>query len=103
MDQLTSRQRAHLRKLAHHMKPVVLIGAEGISQSVLTSVREAFNSRELLQVKLQESAPLDVKDAAGALSSRVSGSHSVQTIGRTIVLYRAHPENPEIRLPKAAS
>ena len=103
MDQLTSRQRAHLRKLAHHMKPVVLIGAEGISPSVLTSVREAFNRRELLKVKLQESAPLDVTDAAGELSSRVSGSHSVQTIGRTIVLYRAHPENPEIRLPKAAS
>ncbi len=103
MDQLTSRQRAHLRKLAHHLKPVVLIGAEGLAPSVLTSVREAFNRRELLKVKLQDSAPLDVKDAAGELSSRVSGSHSVQTIGRTIVLYRAHPENPEIRLPKAAS
>ena len=103
MDQLTSRQRAHLRKLAHHLKPVVLIGAEGIAPSVLTSVREAFNRRELLKVKLQESAPLDVKDAAEELSSRVTGSHSVQTIGRTIVLYRAHPENPEIRLPKAAS
>jgi RNA-binding protein YhbY len=44
-----------------------------------------------------------VKDAAGELSSGVTGAHSVQTIGRTIVLYRPDPETPEIKLPKAGS
>lgn len=103
MNKLTSRQRAHLRKLAHHLKPIVLIGAEGIAPSVLTSVKEAFNTRELLKVKLQESAPIHVKDAAAELSSGVTGAHSIQTIGRTIVFYRPHPENPEIQLPQARS
>lgn len=101
MENLTSRQRAHLRKLAHHLKPVVLVGGEGVTAAVLASVDEAFNTRELIKVKLQESAPLHVKDAAGELSSGVPGAHSVQTIGRTVVLYRAHPESPEIRLPAA--
>lgn len=101
MDKLTSRQRAHLRKLAHHLKPIVLVGGEGVTPAVLSSVEEAFNTRELIKVKLQESAPLHVKDAAGELSSGVADTQSVQTIGRTVVLYRPHPENPEIRLPKA--
>jgi len=100
MDNLTSRQRAHLRKLAHHLKPVVLVGGDGVTTAVLNAVEEAFNTRELLKVKLQESAPLHVRDAAGELSTRIIGAHSVQTIGRTVILYRPHPEHPEIRLPR---
>lgn len=101
MEKLTSRQRAHLRKLAHHLKPIVMVGAEGVTAAVLASVAEAFNTRELIKVKLQESAPLHVKDAAGELASGVAGAHSVQTIGRTVVLYRPDPDEPEIRLPRA--
>ena len=77
------------------------VGGEGVTSAVLSSVEDAFNTRELIKVKLQESAPLHVKDAAGELSSGVTGAHSVQTIGKTVVLYRPHPENPEIKLPKA--
>jgi len=96
---LTSKQRAHLRKLAHHLKPVVLVGSDGVTPPVLDSVREAFNTRELLKVKLQESAPLDVREAADELSHRLDDVHAVQTIGRTAVLYRRDPDDPEIELP----
>ena len=51
--------------------------------------------------KLTRKVRYHVKDAAGELSSGVTGVHPVQTIGRTIVLYRPHPEQPEIRLPAA--
>ena len=103
MSSLTSKQRAYLRKLAHHLKPVVFVGSDGITPSVLGSMAEAFNTRELLKIKLQESAPLSVREAADRLTEGVEGSHSVQIIGRTIVLFRADPENPEIRLPRQGS
>lgn len=96
---LTSKQRAHLRTLAHHLKPVVLVGSDGVTQAVMDSVMEAFNTRELLKVKLQESAPLDVREAADAISNGLDDVHSVQTIGRTMVLYRPDPDDPEIQLP----
>lgn len=99
MTTLTSKQRAHLRKLAHPLKPVVLVGAEGLTEGVLTSILDAFNTRELLKVKLQEAAPTDARGAADAISDRLPDVHPVQTIGRTVVLYRPHPEEPEIRLP----
>lgn len=101
MESLTSRQRAHLRKLAHRLKPIVMIGVDGVTDAVLTSLLEAFNTRELLKVKLQEAAPLDARSAATALSDGVDGAHAVQTIGRTVVLYRPHPDRPEIVLPRA--
>lgn len=96
---LTSKQRAHLRKLAHHLKPVVLVGTDGITPPVLESVTEAFNTRELLKVKLQESAPLDAREAADELADRLDHVHPVQTIGRTVVLYRPDPDDPDIELP----
>ena len=101
MTALTSKQRARLRKLAHHLKPLVMVGSDGVSDAVVEAVGEALNTRELIKVKLQESAPLEVRDAADTLASRVAGAHAVQTIGRTVVLYRRHPDKPEIELPGA--
>lgn len=102
MPDLTSKQRAHLRKLAHSLKPVVLVGGDGISGAVLGSITDALNTRELLKVKLQESAPIEVRDAAAAIASGIEDVHPVQTIGKTIVLYRPHPDDPEIVLPRTS-
>lgn len=96
---LTPKQRAHLRSLAHHLKPVFQVGKEGLTEAALSAVRDAFNTRELLKVKVQEAAPVTARDAGAVLEERLEGAHHVQTIGRTIVLYREHPEKPEIRLP----
>lgn len=96
---LTSRQRAHLRSLAHHLKPVVHIGTEGVTDAVLRNVEEAFNTRELLKVKVLEGAPDDARDSADAIVAALDRVEVAQTIGRTAVLYRPFPEDPEIDLP----
>ena len=102
MTSLTSKQRAHLRKLAHRRKPIVLVGSGRLTDGVLASIVDAFNTRELLKVKLQETAPTDARGAADEISDRLPDVHPVQTIGRTVVLYRPHPDEPEIRLPDRA-
>lgn len=99
MVELTSRQRAHLRSLAHPLKPILQIGREGVTPEALGSLLEAFQNRELLKVKVLESAPLDARRAADALEEGTPGARVVQVIGRTVVLYRRHPEKPAIRLP----
>ena len=100
MVELTSKQRAHLRSLAHHLKPIVQVGTEGLTQGVLSTVDEAFNTRELLKVKVLQGAPEDARDTADALVARLPDVHVAQTIGRTVVLYRPFPEEPEIELPE---
>ncbi|CAN5857126.1 hypothetical protein BH23GEM3_BH23GEM3_24810 [soil metagenome] len=64
-------------------------------------MEDAFNTRELLKVKVREAAPMSAAATGEALAARISDAHLVQTIGRTVVLYRADPEKPGIRLPKA--
>lgn len=99
IERLTSKQRAHLRSLAHHEKAILQIGVEGVTDAVLESVEEAFSNRELLKVKVLDGAPVDVDAAADAVRDGSEGVHVVQTIGKTMVLYRPHPDAPEIDLP----
>lgn len=96
---LTSKQRAHLKTLAHPLKPLVHVGKEGVTGTVLANLQEAFNTRELLKVKVLEAAPQSAREIGEDLGWRLEGVELVQVIGRTIVLYRPDPENPEIRLP----
>jgi RNA-binding protein len=97
---LTAKQRAHLRSSAHHLKPIFQIGKEGMTDTAVGAIEEAFNTRELLKVKIQEAAPLSAREVGTLIAERLDGVEHVQTIGRTIVLYRVHPEKPVIRLPK---
>ena len=99
IDPLTSKQRAFLRTSAHGLKPVVQIGKGGVSAAAIAAVSEAFSTRELIKVKVLDIAPISTADAALTLSDALSGAQLVQTIGRTIVLYRPDPEDPAIDLP----
>jgi RNA-binding protein len=97
---LTGKQRRHLRGLAHHLDPVVTVGKEGVTNSVVGKLNDELELRELLKVKVTQNAPESVKETAVALAA-ASKSAVAQTIGRTVVLYRRRKEKPEIRLPKA--
>ena len=96
--QLTSKQRAHLRSLAHALKPVVQVGKDGVTDSSVRSMEEALNTRELIKVKVQESCPMEAPAVAEALAARVSGATVVATIGRTAILFRPDPDKPQILL-----
>lgn len=100
MDTLTSKQRAHLRSLAHHLSPIAQVGTAGVTPAAIQNLREAFNTRELLKVKVLENAPQNARETADALVAALEDVHVAQTIGRTVVLYRPHPDDPEIRLPR---
>ena len=95
---ITSKQRVYLRGLAHHIKPTVQVGDRGISTAVVEKVTAELLSHELIKVKIGDS-DVKAKDAAVILSEGCK-AHVVQVIGKTVVLYRRHPDEPTIRLPK---
>lgn len=99
IETLTTRQRAHLKSLAHSLKPIHHIGKEGVTDRTLDALREAFHTRELLKVKVQDSAPDAARETGEALVERLDDAYLVQVIGRTLVLYRPDPEEPAIELP----
>jgi RNA-binding protein len=103
MASLNAKQRAHLKALAHPLKPILHIGKEGVTDAVIATVEKAFNTREIMKLKVLESAPEEARETGETIAGRVEGAHLVQVIGRTVVLYRPHPERPEIKLPQPSA
>ena len=101
IDPLTPGQRAQLKSLAHPLKPIFQVGKDGLSERAVAAVREAFNTRELLKVKVLDSAPDDARRTGEDLAAGIEGTHLVQVIGRTLVLYRPDPDEPVIELDLA--
>jgi RNA-binding protein len=94
MDDLTGAQRKHLRGLAHHVKPVVHVGRNGVTDPVLQEIEEALDYHELIKVKLVDPQGRK-KDLANELATR-SGGTRVGLVGNVVTLYRQHPD-PEKR------
>jgi len=100
MDGLSAKQRAHLRGLGHALKPLLHVGKEGVTPEATAALAEALSTRELLKVRVLESAPEAARESAHSLADHVAGVHVIHVVGRNALLYRAHPERPAIRLPQ---
>lgn len=96
---LTGPQRRHLRGLAHHLDPVVHLGKEGVTEALADAVSVALDQHELIKLKVLEGAPLSRKDAAPWVAE-ACGAHIAGQLGRVVILYRRHPEEPRIKLPR---
>ncbi len=88
---LTPRDRARLRSEAQKLKPIHHVGREGITDAVISALRDAFSHRELIKVKVHEASPQPAREAGPIFAERLEGVEHVQTIGRTVVLFRPRP------------
>jgi len=98
-DELTGKQRRHLRALGHHLSPVVQVGHEGINDAVVRETHAQLDAHELIKVKIGESSPQQRHEAAEMLAGRTQ-AQVAQVLGRTALLYRARKDKPGIVFPK---
>jgi RNA-binding protein len=91
---LTSKDRKHLKGLAHHLQPVVQMGQKGLTHSVVRQVQQQLETHELIKVRAPGG---EAKELAQPLAQEAD-AELVQVIGRMIVLYRPNPEEPRIQL-----
>ena len=82
--------------MAHTLEPVVHVGHAGVSDGVVRAVEQALLDHELIKVRLHE--PADKKAEAEALAV-ATGSALCGLVGHTVILYRPHPDKPQIRIP----
>ncbi len=90
MEKLRGSQRKHLRAQAHHLKPIVIIGAKGLTQQLINSVDAALTDHELIKVRFGE-----FKEDKKKISSRIAQmtkSELVGLIGNVAIFYRQNPD-----------
>lgn len=97
---LTSKQRAYLRSLAATADTIVIIGKGGITENVITQVRDALKARELVKGKVLENSLLSAREVCEALAQECR-AEQIQSIGSKFVLYKRNETEPKIELPKS--
>ena len=95
---LSGRQKRHLRAIGHHLDPIVQVGKDGITEGLLAATDQTLLRHELIKVRLSEAAGDDRRAVAAAIAE-ATGAEVAQVLGRTFLLYRAHPDEPTIALP----
>ena len=95
---LTKKQVQHMKALAHHLNPVVMIGNNGLTEGVLAETEVALTHHELIKVKIA-GEDREMKTLIADAIVRETGAYNVQIIGKILVLYRPS-EARKIILPK---
>ena len=93
---MTGRQKRHLRALAHPLKPIVNLGKQGLSSETKREIESQLLDHELIKCKVLDSCPLSKKECAEEIST-MTEIEVVQIIGKTLILFSPHPEDPKIK------
>ena len=96
---LTGKQKRFLRSMGMTIDPVVNMGKEGVTPTVVQAALEAIKKRELIKVRVLQNCFEEPKDAITTLAERCTAD-LVQVIGRNGLLFRRNFDKPKIQLPK---
>jgi len=95
---LSKKQLKFLRARCHDLKPVILMGQKGLTEEVLSEIDIALTHHELVKIKLS----VDDRELRKQVSSEIceqTQSEEVQSIGKTLSVYRVNPDKAVIQLP----
>lgn len=95
---LSNKQKQYLKGLAHSLKPVVMLGGNGLTDNVIAEIDSALSHHELIKVKVPTEDREEKQELVSAIVEKTQ-SHKLQVIGHVLVIYRP-AEEPKITLPK---
>jgi RNA-binding protein len=95
---LSEKQKKHLRRLAHPVRPLVLLGNAGLTDGVVNELERALNDHELVKVAARV-GEREARDAVLATLVSRTGAELVQRVGHVGVFYRRRRELPRILIP----
>jgi len=95
---LSNKQKKHLKGLAHSLKPVVLLGQNGLTEGVLAEIENALSFHELIKVKIATD-DREMKQLIIDAIVRETEAEHIAKIGHIAVLYR-QSEEKKVELPR---
>ncbi|UDF34543.1 UNVERIFIED_ORG: YhbY family RNA-binding protein [Shinella sp. XGS7] len=89
--QLTPAQRKDKRADAHHLNPVVMIGADGLTPAVSKEIDAALKAHGLIKVRVFSDDRAAREGMLQVLADQLDAA-PIQHIGKLLVLWRPMPE-----------
>mgnify|MGYP006081541463 CR=1 FL=1 len=93
---INSKQRSKLRAMAHHLKPIVVIGKAGIIDGAINSISRALDDHELIKVKLGHDKKIKnqfVDIVKNKLSALLIGN-----VGHTFIIFRLQEDKDKRKI-----
>jgi len=95
---LSNKQKQFLKAKAHELKPIILLGGNGLTEGVMAEIDLALEHHELIKVKVP-SIDREEKIAIMDAIVREGKADKVQVIGHILVIYRPAKER-KLVLPR---
>lgn len=98
---LSEHQKKYLRGLGHQLKPLIIVGDAGLSESVLAEYESTLDHHELIKVRVR----VGDRDTRDAIIERLCSDNAailIQRTGNVALLFRQNlKKKPEkrIRIP----
>ncbi len=97
MLELTVEQRKFLKAKAHALKPVVMIGNQGLSGAVLKETEHALAAHELIKIRVLGDER-EARERYMVTLCETLNAAPVLHIGKLLLIYRAG-QKPKLQLP----
>lgn len=87
---MDSARKKQLKAQAHSLKPVIIVGQSGLTESVLKEIEITLDTHELIKIKIR-AEKLERNQIRDQIVTDTQ-SELIQTIGQIIVIFRRKPE-----------
>ncbi|HSX87307.1 MAG TPA: ribosome assembly RNA-binding protein YhbY [Pseudomonas sp.] len=88
---LTQEQKKQFKSIGHHLKPVLIVADNGLTEGVLAELERALSDHELIKVQLRI---IEREDRLAAINElcKAGAAELVQVIGKMALIYRKNPK-----------
>jgi len=86
---LTNPETRKLKAEAQRLEPVVYVGKNGLTATVLQSIDVALRARELIKIRFDHDR--DERDVLAGKIAEVTGATLIMQVGKVAVYYRPKP------------
>lgn len=88
---LNQEQKKQYKSIGHHLKPVLIVAENGLTEGVLAELDRALNDHELIKVQFRVTERDDRRALIEALCESAR-CELIQTIGKMALVYRRNPK-----------
>lgn len=93
---ITKDQKKQLKSMAHHLKPVIMIGQQGLTPAVFEEIELTLDQHELIKVKI--AADKKERQVIADKIEDKTQSQLIQKIGQMGIFFRRNEKSPKIIL-----
>ena len=88
---LTNEQKKQYKSIGHHLKPVLTVAENGLTEGVQAELERALNDHELIKIQFRLTEREDRRALMEELC-KIGKCELVQAIGKMALVYRKNPK-----------